>query len=57
MEHDDANVLALGGKIVGEVLAWEMVDAFLNAKFTGEERHVRRVQKIAQIESGSYRAG
>ncbi len=57
VEHDDANVLALGGKIVGEVLAWEMVDAFLNAKFTGEERHVRRVQKIAQIESGSYRAG
>lgn len=57
VEHDDANVLALGGKIVGEVLAWEMVDAFLNAKFTGEERHVRRVQKIEQIESGSYRAG
>lgn len=54
VEHDDINVLALGGKIVGEVLAWEMVDAFLNAQFTGEERHVRRVQKIAQIESGSY---
>lgn len=57
VEHDDANVLALGGKIVGDVLAWEMVDAFLNAEFTGEERHVRRVQKVADIESGSYQSG
>ena len=54
VEHNDANVLALGGQIVGDLLAWEMVDAFLKAEFAGEERQVRRVQKIAQLESGSY---
>lgn len=53
VEHNDANVLALGGKIVGELLAWEMVDAFLKAEFAGEERQLRRVHKIAQLESGS----
>jgi RpiB/LacA/LacB family sugar-phosphate isomerase len=51
VEHNDVNVLALAGKIVGEVLAWEMVKAFLNAEFAGEERLVRRVQKLAQLES------
>ena len=54
VEHNDINVLALGGKIVGNLLAWEMVDAFLNAEFTGEERQVRRVQKITQLESGTH---
>jgi RpiB/LacA/LacB family sugar-phosphate isomerase len=53
VEHNDINVLALGGKIVGDVLAWEMVEAFLNAEFEGEERLVRRVQKIAELESGT----
>jgi ribose 5-phosphate isomerase B len=51
VEHNDVNVLALAGKIVGEVLAWEMVKAFLNAEFAGEERLVRRLQKVAQLES------
>jgi RpiB/LacA/LacB family sugar-phosphate isomerase len=51
VEHNDVNVLALAGKIVGEVLAWEMVTAFLNAEFAGEERLVRRLQKVAQLES------
>lgn len=51
VEHNDVNVLALAGKIVGDVLAWEMVKAFLNAEFAGEERLVRRVQKLAQLES------
>ena len=51
VEHNDVNVLALAGKIVGDVLAWEMVKAFLNAEFAGEERLVRRVQKLAKLES------
>jgi ribose 5-phosphate isomerase B len=51
VEHNDVNVLALAGKIVGDVLAWEMVKAFLNAEFVGEERLVRRLQKVAQLES------
>ena len=52
VEHDDVNVLALGAQITGPRLAWELVDAFLAAEFTGEERHVRRVEKIAKLESG-----
>src|SRR6476646_2550712 len=50
VEHDDINVLVLGARIIGAALAHEVVDAFLNAKFTGEERHVRRLDKIQKIE-------
>jgi ribose 5-phosphate isomerase B len=50
VEHDDANVLALGARIVGSDLATEIVCAFLQARFTGEERHVRRVGKINALE-------
>jgi ribose 5-phosphate isomerase B len=45
--HNDANVLALGGKMVGENLAIEITDTFLDTPFSGEEKHSRR---IAQIE-------
>lgn len=51
VEHDDANVLALGARVIGPLLAWELTDAFLSAQFTGEERHVRRIEKIAKLES------
>ena len=50
VEHDDLNVLCLGGRVVGEELAAEIVKAFLPAQFTGEERHERRVGKIKAIE-------
>ncbi|HUK66296.1 MAG TPA: ribose 5-phosphate isomerase B [Anaeromyxobacteraceae bacterium] len=50
VEHDDMNVLALGARVVGEALALELVDAFLSAHFTGEERHVRRLAKLRLIE-------
>ncbi len=50
VEHDDANVLSLGARIVGSDLAMEIVHAFLRARFTGEERHVRRVGKINALE-------
>lgn len=46
VEHDDMNVLCLGARIVGGALAEELVGAFVNAKFTGEERHVRRLNKV-----------
>ena len=49
-EHDDCNVLCLGARVVGEELALEIVHAFVAAKFTGEERHRRRLTKIAEIE-------
>jgi ribose 5-phosphate isomerase B len=51
VEHDDMNVLVLGGRIVGVELARELVDAFLGAQFSGEERHVRRVNKIKALET------
>lgn len=49
-EHDDCNVLCLGARVVGEELALEIVRAFVGAHFTGEERHRRRLEKIAAIE-------
>lgn len=44
--HNDANVLAMGGGMVGENLALEIVDVFLETPFSGEEKHVRRVKGI-----------
>jgi ribose 5-phosphate isomerase B len=51
VEHDDMNVLALGARIIGPELAAELVIAFLGARFTGEERHVRRLAKIAALDA------
>ena len=51
VEHDDINVLVLGSRIIGPELAKELARAFLNAKFSGEERHVRRLGKIKAIEA------
>ncbi len=50
VEHDDANVIAVGGRVIGPLLAEEVVDAFLAARFTGEERHRRRLDKIRALE-------
>lgn len=50
-EHDDCNVLCLGARVVGVELALEIVRAFVNAKFSGEERHLRRLQKIRALEN------
>jgi ribose 5-phosphate isomerase B len=50
VEHDDMNVLVIGGRIVGGAVAEEMVRAFLAAKFTGEPRHQRRLDKVRAIE-------
>jgi ribose 5-phosphate isomerase B len=49
-EHDDCNVLCLGARVVGEELALEIVRAFVGAKFSGEDRHVRRLAKVAEME-------
>ncbi len=50
VEHDNTNVLVLGSRIIGVETARELVKAFLNATFSNEERHRRRVGKIADIE-------
>ena len=53
VEHDDINVLCLGARIIGIELAKEIIAAFLNAKFTNEERHVRRVGKVKEMENAN----
>ena len=45
-EHNDANILALGGRVVGVGLALKIVDTFLNTPFSNEERHIRRISRI-----------
>ncbi len=50
VEHDDMNVLVLGSRIIGVKLAEDLVKAFLGAQFTNEERHKRRLAKIAVLE-------
>jgi ribose 5-phosphate isomerase B len=50
VEHDDMNILVLGARIIGVEVARELVDRFLAAKFNGEERHRRRVDKISALE-------
>jgi ribose 5-phosphate isomerase B len=51
VEHDDMNILCIGGRVMGFVVAQELVDAFLAARFTHEERHLRRLAKVAALES------
>jgi RpiB/LacA/LacB family sugar-phosphate isomerase len=50
VEHDDMNVLCLGARVVGDALAMELVKAFLTARFKGEERLRRRLDKVAEME-------
>ncbi len=57
VEHDDMNVLCLGARIVGAALAMELVAAFLGARFSGEERHQRRLDKVLAIERRFTTAG
>jgi ribose 5-phosphate isomerase B len=57
VEHDDMNVLCIGGRIIGPELVREIVQAFLKARFRGDdpgqERHKRRVGKVRRIEANS----
>ena len=50
VEHDDMNVLCLGSRVIGTELARELAMAFLSARFTGEERHRRRLDELRRIE-------
>ncbi|MEX1092411.1 MAG: ribose 5-phosphate isomerase B [Acidimicrobiia bacterium] len=51
VEHDDVNVLCLGARVIGSEVARELITAFLQAKFSREDRHVRRVEKIRALEN------
>lgn len=50
VEDDDLNIICLGGRVVGHAHAYEIVKAFINAEFTGAERHRRRLAKVAALE-------
>lgn len=50
VEHDDMNVLALGARVIGITTAFELVDAYLAARFSGEERHARRLRKVVELD-------
>jgi len=50
VEHDDANMLALGSRVIGSKVAEELARTFLAAQFSGEDRHKRRLQKIEDLE-------
>lgn len=51
VEHDNINVLCLGARIIGSELAAEIITAFLQARFSGEKRHVRRLAKVRKLEN------
>jgi ribose 5-phosphate isomerase B len=50
VEDDDLNMICFGGLVIGHALAWELVKTFLAARFSGAERHRRRLVKIADLE-------
>ena len=52
-EHEDANILALPADALEEETAWEMVKAFLTTPFSGEERHIRRLKEMEEVEKDS----
>jgi len=56
VEHDDMNVLCIGARIIGIELARELIVAYLGARFSGDERHVRRLNKVKAIEASSLAA-
>lgn len=53
--HNDANVLAFGERVIGAGLMCEIVDTFLNTKFSEDERHIRRVDKIKSLENENFK--
>jgi ribose 5-phosphate isomerase B len=55
VEHDDMNVLVLGARIIGQMTAEDATEAFLKANFSGEERHLRRLNKVKGIEQNEFR--
>ena len=52
VEDDDMNVICIGGRVVTNTVAWELLRIFLDARFSGAERHLRRLAKVRRLESG-----
>ena len=51
VEHDDVNVICLGSRVIGEALAEDLINSFLDAKFSRDERHIRRLEKVRSLEA------
>jgi len=54
VEDDDLNILCFGGRTTGLAVAWDCAKSFLNAQFSGAERHCRRLAKVAQLEAAWF---
>lgn len=52
VEDDDMNMICMGGRVIGFALAWELTQAFLEAAFSGADRHRRRLEKVLRLEGG-----
>jgi ribose 5-phosphate isomerase B len=50
VQYDDMNVICMGGRTIGPAVAWDLVQAFLACEFSGAERHIRRLHKVASLE-------
>jgi ribose 5-phosphate isomerase B len=51
VEDDHMNIICMGGRTIGPFLAWDLIEAYLSATFSQEERHLRRLSKVAKLES------
>ena len=57
VEDDNMNVLCMGGRTVGPAVAWDVVQAFVDASFSGAERHLRRLGKVEALDAGRTASG
>ena len=55
VEHDHMNIICVGGRTIGSFAAWDILEAFLNALYSQEPRHLRRLAKVAALEEGFAR--
>lgn len=52
VEDDHMNIMCVGGRVVGPEVAWDLIQAFLAARYSSDERHLRRLAKVAAVEEG-----
>jgi ribose 5-phosphate isomerase B len=56
VEDDHMTIIGMGGRTVGPSVAWDLVEAFLSARFSQEKRHLRRLGKVQELENGEGRS-
>jgi len=56
VEHDDMNILVLGARVIGQALAVDLMSTYIGAKFSNEERHVRRLNKVKALDEARFRS-